>query len=1655
MATCKVEDLREQDYNQIKDVVSKSAKRNLDYTPDKVLLRYGPNEAFKDLNAAYGAAMNSTHRINDWSLENYNSEYNGKWYRINKSVPGVVVMTLTTPTQIEKRYAHQVKMRNNPPLDELADTREKDEVVSIPDGYYFGPYTKLKKDLRNKVSQRLGVLREIPQPTNEHLKQINIFENLEKDLNSDIKELNDEGIKISNAFKYFKKDLKKIRLLFEQDPSIDSFNIAREYFDAMGYVLDTNTRNPDGTMMEEGEEDAEGNVIVKDGLSENYYKDIKNPDIRGQFLQFQHDLNDLKTDIDRAEELGFVELLKTEEAKSDDSAQHQDVKKLRLLSDGIDFVDFATQPVVPTSTSNILVDFGKKVYTDAMAFKETLNLRRKLRASQKRVEKRLIELGHKNKKGGILSALYSNVSFNIFFRKDVNNRTRLVGKFSDSWDEFQAKMRKFDGKLESLTSKHKRGSNNYHTVMDKRKEKYNTIINAKGKFIDPRKIPEFRDNKELSTGFRANFVKEQDSEDYKEEVIQELLGGRDLSNLTPDQRKSARDSAEKQYDKIVAEQLNNIISYQLSMEALVKKKLRERGEKHVKNLPLDDINEILLYETTHSPFKFAESNEKGTSEVGRTTFLKDGKTAMGTEPSSLEYSSYYPTYPGHYDTNFQETIENDRVLYEAWSLYSNAYSYLNKNRKYQREKGDIYVDDTMLFEYTALKEHYHAAWGVTKWASESFMNRLALVFGTTEFRKKNDMMRLKGTLKSIDEVIQQRVKEHRGELLKHGINTKIKFDPEKVSREGTKFLESILGKPVPTTMSIQRLLENEAFKEVYKEHNPNLHDSLITMLEAVEIFKAKKEVEQKMLFTRNLLRRAIDSAKPKKRRGIIEKYGGTRREMELRRYEEFIYGEVYDVNNRANWNLPLIPSTKGIKITTRRQRKRIKAAKKSIKIMQEIIDEIDTDTNLSDEQKNDKHAMLAEEMKDAQRTIDSNGRIVTVGSITEAVIIKGRIMSGLGLNGPAQVGNYLIGDVAGMQSDGQLWKSGNYPQSKKYTNKLATLLRFATPGPILKKAKDNHNLTNTILNDLGMFQNSANEIDNVLEIKYKNSVAKYVSNPLHIVGAIEKTIQRPQMLAMLADQNIIDIKDKDGNSFPIFNLENGNKKSPYYKKGVHPAFKLVDGVLELKEEFQTEANIATWIDRNSQEYADTFGEAGKIPTIIAKINGDYRETSNTLMKNNTLTAIMMTFKTWVRAHLDRRYGKEDGVIRLLHRHGRGTESTMITSMASLAHIVTAAAFWGPVAGIGVMSAITVASSYKFKKAQRMKRQEAVRQALIKVDKKEKRELQEDYTVAKYLWHDAKVLTNVLNFAWRGVKLGAAGSAKAIQQAPFMTKRYLTDEKIDKIIGLTPKEGESMDDYSKDKMRLHFLLTELGVSLRLLAYNAAAQYAFILVREMLANQGPEGEEEEEDDDLRVKRIEEEIKKAESVYYGASNMFTRYSSDANLLNMPINGIGRTLLVGNAGDSHDKFSQAFTAMDDILMGKSSTISKGKNEGKHRVLAKLEGLGVPKGLTDMGLGFINMSESDYTVNSILDQKRLTDKQKITRIKANLRLEYKEELVKLYDLPENSYMSVADKEAAINRDMDEMYPPLSEDDFNLAGRLVQNHFLYAGYITIDPEDMK
>jgi len=414
---------------------------------------------------------------------------------------------------------------------------------------------------------------------------------------------------------------------------------------------------------------------------------------------------------------------------------------------------------------------------------------------------------------------------------------------------------------------------------------------------------------------------------------------------------------------------------------------------------------------------------------------------------------------------------------------------------------------------------------------------------------------------------------------------------------------------------------------------------------------------------------------------------------------------------------------------------------------------------------------------------------------------------------------------------------------------------------------------------------------------------------------------------MLGD---IDIFDEHGNSVKAF--DTSNLKEPF------PAFHIVNENLQLRPGFSTDRNKDTWLDSSSQEYANLFGDAGKIPKAIAFINGDYRDSSSYYMDKNLIGATFGMFKRWFAAT----YNKKVGSLATIGQLGSTEEAGMIIAQrAALIGLNTGSM-------VGMIGAAAATSYIKYKSLRR-----------------HELELDNAFTTIAKMSKD--IVKNIITgkFLLTGVRtLGAAG-LKAAQMNGF--QKLISNETISKLAGFNEADV-APENLEKLKQQLHFQLASLAHVLFLTS-------ARILLMTLFAPDDDERKKHNKDLYDGVGFWERTSKRPLTTsYYVMQNLATSLVESSDALDLA-NAAG----IVNVFQDHNMFNKIYkllTSVDGQL--KNGNMKSGDYKGDSRIYAAADRLFTPSVIKggSPNFGFTTYSRKDF-VADYLDQLFKSETQK------------------------------------------------------------------------------
>jgi len=1615
----------------------------------------------KNKTAAYDRAIHINRKIEREFGNKYGFHYEGSWTGMDqKKEEGKAIFLFSGfSKKLEGDYllkGEEVLRGRRDRSDDMPSKKTPgvQNPPNNPDGYHFSNYIAELEHIRNNILQRKGVLDQMAEKTKQDLIQSEDLNKTLKVIKKDLAHLGKAEVTIENVFTYFNRDIEAVRDILLTNPTEENLILAGVIMESMEFVHSE----------EEG------------SFSENYFRDIENTDIRKEFLNTHTIYKDVAQMLTRAKEKLYNQMLEEYDTEIETKESYyvhpwkyqlsQDQKNAREAARAGRDITRTEEFFLPIDAGENMSNAGKmirKVHDDRHAKRESDAIQRRLVNIKPALVKELRRLGYGNKLG-VIGKLLPDATYDIFFKTDKAGNERLIGKFSNFWKESEDILEQEQKDiLESSNDPAKSAAQKASTASKRRKKLFTTLKDRGGKFMNVMFLPEFMKDADLQADFPGAFTTDEVfAESYKESVIRKLSGGVN----TPSSVKMAT----KEYEKLIVEQKEKMYQYKIARDSYIENQVRKEGVGDESSLSQLGQNKIAQFIAANDPIGFSNAYVKqGDSKVEKGYWDKNGIfQTNGWEHSSLTYSVMFPGTTKNFDENFAGEIEGNQALLNGWDVIRDAIEFINNNRKYTAVNSVDSFSDSLLFEYDFYMAHATVSWSSL---DKQTIGRLRNVLSTGAFVDvERKVMRLHDQVNTINEVVFERVKLMKNTLKHLGVKPKDRIDPTNINPQALKSLKKWYGnKTLPLNKTVHEILTEIAKKQVLKSQKMDLIESLQSMTKVVETFKANKDVESKILFLRN----SFEEFDTKGKRGSKQT-----RTRQLGLMNAWVNYHLYGVNNRDNWSGA---EGKQITIPQAQRKELVNLAKEQIIVMEESIQQLGN-LGLTPKQIEEAHTAILEDIEFAKETIESGGRVITVGSIVHTLFVTLPINVALGLSPVTQAVNYAIGRISGTVNNGLLYEEGAYRDAISYNRKFRVLLRFALGSlqpewsPLMKNSIRKHNISNTFLNDIGMFQNSGNEIDNIVEHQTTKNFKKligYLREPLTIVGATEKTIQRPQMQAIMKK---ILVFDENGDHHPLFNP----------KTGEMVAFILVDGQLQLAEGFNTERNRRTWVDKNSQEFADIFGQSGIIPTLISIMNADYRTTSTTSIKATPVGVQLMIFKSWVPAMLMREYHRDYGIHSTTHLGGRGTTAIGIKSAARMMGAVSLGTLTGSLY-LGIAGSVAYGAILAYQRKKKLgidisldtkelsKLYRIIRTSSNTFEKTFGVKFSEQVKELGILYHTITTTGKILAFLGK-----STGSALLAQVAvlPKMVQmltgnRIFSNHEIASLMFIEQKDGELKVNYELAKNSINAMLAKYALTIGSIGVAATTNYAFHKFMDKIFDYYDDEEEE------YTKWTPEEEKKrqaqralAEKLFYITRNLGTRTQKDIDPTADPFHTI-KLIMEGNPNSAYDRSEKLIDALQDASEENyiySSGIHKGKNKVRHSLkkfiffnsLADMDwtaedGWKMPTGT----LG--NISKKQFDTGSDIDNVFLTDKEIMTKEAARqkrvlehifmkvAKKEYQKKTGQTKDLSEfleeaRGIIKAMEKATTTDADKDNPFyhnyykiPSISEKDFTQAGKFLPN----------------
>ena len=752
--------------------------------------------------------------------------------------------------------------------------------------------------------------------------------------------------------------------------------------------------------------------------------------------------------------------------------------------------------------------------------------------------------------------------------------------------------------------------------------------------------------------------------------------------------------------------------------------------------------------------------------------------------------------------------------------------------------------------------------------------------------------------------------------------------------------------------------------------NENLLHNIVTSSQMTGAFKAKKEVETFINFLANQLR------------GIKSRSGFSSI------VDYFINRNLYGINNRGKTEQGQFRNRFGTKV------KHYPAEHE--KIRQEIKVGIKEVKKLLKKDPGNKE--LEEQLADLEAMKEDGVLYVNGRDVTEAILFKIKAFTAFAINGSAQVTNMAIASANAYEVDGRegYWKAGTYTKAMSFARKYKNVKLITN-----KKMQEQRKIMDLFLKSANLVQNSANEIYKEQTSRFGSALNEIIKNPTNFVGEVEKTIQKPQLLSLLTG---VEMTDKKGNSVPLFNADTGT----------FPAFQIQEGVLVLKPEFDTKKNNDTFINFNSQEAANIFGESGKLPKAIAFINGDYRDSTAYLAEKYLVTAMTLMFKRWAIATIY----KKAGIYKRLAENDQNVASIGF-QMLKAGIFATSVGSAGIVAGVSMPMVLAAGIGYYAIKH---------RQSFMKI-------IEGDTKVLENIYKNTKEaeLGLTMNKALKGsatvATLAVSTAAQALLNIPsrFIGRDVINSDRLKKLVYI---DKENLTDKTVEEIQddLYFLQTSTALVIRNMIYGVMLHSLYSVL-----DPGFDDDEEKEAYKALLKETKgvsmETIKEypALSSYYALNNMLASFAEDMSLTEN-VTGLQRMGQVGSMGDAYN-VAEAFIQGEDYERGKH----KGENKAKVLALKYV----TPSSVSFLGFG--NKTERDYNTEGAVDTYFKTNFEQLTDLHADFKKEAK--VLKEKELKQElEYEMTDDKAKWLSNQLTQFskkeYPTLKIEDFYEDGTL-------------------
>ncbi len=299
------------------------------------------------------------------------------------------------------------------------------------------------------------------------------------------------------------------------------------------------------------------------------------------------------------------------------------------------------------------------------------------------------------------------------------------------------------------------------------------------------------------------------------------------------------------------------------------------------------------------------------------------------------------------------------------------------------------------------------------------------------------------------------------------------------------------------------------------------------------------------------------------------------------------------------------------------------------------------------------------EIEEIEKVEKNLGRDVAASAVIDSILNFIRF-KGLGFNVSSGITNFVEGQV----SNGIIAASGQY-FNPEFLHEVSPsemiagdLIKQRSPGSVPEKVAKATYLAKA----MDILQDNTNELQKASAKSAFSSLKRF--NPYYQISKGEQYNQIPLMVATLKDAKIKSIEGVESNVWDSLEA----KYNPTSKSWS----------VELKSEFKTEENIASWEKYTGTDY---LGWKSKTKNVIINTHGDFSETSGMMAKSTHAGQIFLMFKTWMPREFYKRFAVEqdDLAAGIKGFKGRWRSHTGVTGAVQFG--VMGGFMLGPVGGI--------------------------------------------------------------------------------------------------------------------------------------------------------------------------------------------------------------------------------------------------------------------------------------------------------------------------------------------------------------------------------------